>query len=208
MSILLAFAVIHTLALMSPGPDFVLIVRNSLLFGCLTGMQTAIGIGAAVSMHIMGCFAGIDILATQFPALLRILQLVGAAYLAAIGALILLHSMPAKKLQQLKQGNTLQRPTAYKAFRMGFLCNLLNPKAGLFFWTLWAQFIRLQPPLYIQISLAVYIVVSAILWFVALATLLSYNAVAQRLAPWQNRINRLGGLVLLGFALAIGLQAP
>lgn len=207
MSVFLAFAALQSLAVASPGPDFVLVLRNSLLFGRHVGIWTTGGISLAVTMHVLGCFLGIGILAVQFPAVLQLVQLAGAAYLAAIGARMLLQSRHAQG-NRPESSPAVTRPTAYQAFRMGLLCNLLNPKAGLFLWTFWAQFMRLQPTLSLQVALAIYAVASTMIWFASLAVLLASHAVAQRLAPWQNRINRLGGLVLLGFALGIGLTVP
>ncbi|MEM7588895.1 MAG: LysE family translocator [Myxococcota bacterium] len=206
MSLFFAFAAVHNLAVASPGPDFVLVMRNSLLFGRHAGIWTTSGISLAVSIHVTGCFLGIGMLAVQFPGVLRFFQLIGAAYLAAIGARMLLHSKHAKGLQ-VDPGNEVKQLAAYKAFRMGLLCNLLNPKASLFFWTFWAQFMRLQPSFSLQVALAIYAVASAAIWFMALSVLLSSHAIAQRLVPWQNRISRLGGLILLSFALSVGLAA-
>ena len=207
MSLFIAFAAVHSLAVVSPGPDFVLVVRNSLLFGRQTGMYTTAGICLAISMHVAGCFLGIGFLAHQFPALLRIAQLAGAVYLAAIGVRMLLHSERAQK-SPLDCSDKIKQPRLYQAFRMGLLCNLLNPKAGLFLWMFWAQLMRLDPSFALQAALAIYVVVSTGLWFATLCVFLTSHAVARRLAPWQNRINRLGGLILLGFAVGMGLVAP
>ncbi|MEM7495050.1 MAG: LysE family transporter [Myxococcota bacterium] len=202
MTSLLAFATVYMLGLASPGPDFVLTVRNSLLFARTTGVWTAAGLALAVGVHMVGCVLGIGLLAARFPLLLRGLQLGGAAYLAALGVGLLYGSRrQTPRTQPVTRSKT---PRPWRAVSMGFLCNLLNPKAAVFFWALWAELAQAAIPLSRQIACAVFAVISTFAWFALVAMVLSTPVVRQRFVARQHWIARVSGAALLCFALGMG----
>jgi hypothetical protein len=86
------FAVISItiFAVISPGPDFAMVSRNSLLLSRRAGLLTALGIGGGVLVHVAYTLLGIGILIRQSPALFDILKLVGAAYLVWLGGKMLM----------------------------------------------------------------------------------------------------------------------
>ena len=56
---------VHLLALISPGPDFLMCVRNSLTYSRKTGMWTAVGFGLGIAVHIFYSLAGLTVLISQ-----------------------------------------------------------------------------------------------------------------------------------------------
>jgi len=78
-------AIIHLLAVMSPGPDFVMIMRNSLLYSRKTGIYSAIGLGAGIAVHVTYSLIGIGFIISKSVLLFSIIKLLGAGYLVYVG---------------------------------------------------------------------------------------------------------------------------
>lgn len=85
MTELLAVAVITILAVISPGADFAMVTRNSLLHGRRAGVLCALGIALGVQVHVFYTMFGVGLLIAHAPTLLHGIKLVGAAYLVWIG---------------------------------------------------------------------------------------------------------------------------
>lgn len=80
-----AIALAHGLAVASPGPDFALIVRQSLRYGRATAVRSALGIGCGVAVHAGYSVWGLGVLVRDSPAAFALLKIAGAAYLAWMG---------------------------------------------------------------------------------------------------------------------------
>ena len=78
-------ATINILAVMSPGPAFAMIVRNSLIYSRKTAIISAIGLGFGVGLHIVYCLFGIGLIISKSTVLFTILKYIGAGYLFYIG---------------------------------------------------------------------------------------------------------------------------
>lgn len=95
----LTVIVITTLAVISPGPDFAMVCRNSVLISRRAGVMTALGIGGGVLLHVAYTLGGIGLLLHQSPALFHTLRLAGAAWLVWLG-FGMLRSPPARWLNR------------------------------------------------------------------------------------------------------------
>ena len=94
MTELLAVITITLLAVISPGPDFAMVTRNSLLLSRRAGVLTAVGIGLGVLVHVAYTLLGLGLLIQQSLWLFNAIKLLGAAYLVYLG-LKMLRSQPA-----------------------------------------------------------------------------------------------------------------
>lgn len=83
--VLMTLAGIHFLALMSPGPDFALVVQNSTRYGRQTGVLIAFGLSMGILTHSILSLTGISYLVHAHPQLFFIVQLLGGSYLAYLG---------------------------------------------------------------------------------------------------------------------------
>ena len=81
----LTVALIHLLAVASPGPDFAVVVRESVTHGRRAGMFTAFGVGTAIFVHVGYSLLGIGIIVSQSIVLFNALKWLAAAYLLYIG---------------------------------------------------------------------------------------------------------------------------
>lgn len=85
MTELLAVVAITFFAVISPGPDFAMVSRNSLLLSRRSGVLTALGIGAGVCVHVTYTLLGVGLLIQQSLWLFNLIKLAGAAYLIFLG---------------------------------------------------------------------------------------------------------------------------
>jgi threonine/homoserine/homoserine lactone efflux protein len=136
--------IVGLLSGISPGPDFAVVMRNSLSYGWRAGIASALGIGVALSVHVTYTVLGFAIILRHLPLLFQLVQLLGAAYLFWLG----LHAICSKPSRH--SIDEVHRSSGVKSFgsgfRDGFLCNLLNPKAALFFLSIFSQFLTPRTP--------------------------------------------------------------
>ena len=81
----LTVALIHLLAVASPGPDFAVVVRESVTHGRRAGTWTAFGVGTAIFLHVGYSLLGIGLIVSQSIMLFNVLKWAAAAYLVYIG---------------------------------------------------------------------------------------------------------------------------
>jgi threonine/homoserine/homoserine lactone efflux protein len=188
-----------TLGLLSPGPDFFLVVKNSLggsrarAFGTVAGI--ALGLAAQVLVISLG-------FAAAPPLLLRVVQVAGALFLAYVG----LRALAARGLGSPEPVPGGMAADARGGFVEGLLCNLTNPKAFLFFVSLFAQVLRPETPRVWRFILPVAIVVhGAVAWSLVVLAVQS-PPVARRLQRAQRWLPRAFGLALILLAAWVAWQ--
>ena len=132
---LIAFSIVAAALVASPGPDSILILKNTIASGRLPGIATVIGVQAGISAHAMLSLLGLSTILYYSPLIFRLLAFVGALYLAYIGYATIKHGITPPEYSQ--HNTTLKR-----GFLQGMLCNLLNPKVIILFITLMPTFIN------------------------------------------------------------------
>ena len=204
----LILASVHLAATMSPGPAFAVAVRNSLAYGRRAGILTAIGLGLGLTGHVVLTLCGIAVVISQSVLLFNLIKYAGAAYLIYMGVKAL---MARKTIEGDDEKNPLDtKPknkaiSDLKALQIGFLTNMLNPKAVLFFTAIFSQFIAPETPWPV---LTLYGMTSVIIeagWFSGLAIVLTNTHVKARISGFVHWIERIcGGLfIALGVRLAL-----
>ncbi len=185
----LTVALIHLLAVASPGPDFAVVVRESVTHGRRAGTWTALGVGSAIFLHVGYSLLGIGLIVSQSIVLFNALKWAAAAYLLYIGFKAL-RAQPAKPVA--RASCTVKRASAPRAARLppASVTNGLNPKATLFFLSLFTVVINPHTPLAIQAGYGVYLAVATALWFCLVAMLFSQQRVRAgfaRMGHWFDR---------------------
>jgi RhtB (resistance to homoserine/threonine) family protein len=192
---------IFGMALASPGPDFVVAVRNAILHSRKAGIYTAIGFALGVSVHVTYTLIGIAALIAQSVMLFTILKFAGAAYLFYMG----FKALQSKGYSEPTQTQIRQAMSPLQALWSGFLTNVLNPKATLFFLSIFSQFIGTETTVGVHIFYALTCVVMTALWFSFVAIVLTnpkIKAVFLRFTKWIDRV--CGGLLIaLGIKLVL-----
>jgi RhtB (resistance to homoserine/threonine) family protein len=187
------------MAAISPGPDFILTIRNSMLYSRRTGIYTGMGIALGLCIHLFYCAAGVGYLISRSVMLFSIIKFLGAGYLIYIGVSSILSRGSFNSTVEEKSTTELSRTDALK---MGFLTNVLNPKATLFFLSLFTFVINPKTPLYIVLIISLIIVVTALTWFTIVSVFFTQKRVQENFLKYGNIINRLFG----GLLIAIGIK--
>lgn len=201
MTELIAVVTITLLAVISPGPDFAMVSRNSLLLSRRAGIFTACGIGAGVLIHVSYTLIGVGVLIQQSPWLFNLLKGIGAAYLIYLGFTLLRNATH-------HDAAPTTTPTAISdlaALKTGFLTNALNPKTTIFIVSLFMQVVSPHTALGVQIGYGLFIAAVHVFWFAAVALLFSTPGVNARFLRLRRGIDRTFGglLIVFGALLAI-----
>lgn len=186
---------IHLVALISPGPDFVVACRNTLLYSRAIGIYTAIGFGLGILVHISYAVFGLSWLIANNAFILAIIQYMGAVYLINIGVQSL------RDFESKVESNTtasLHSIAAVKAVRMGFITNVLNPKATLFFLSLFSTMLTPEVSNASLIVLSILLVGSTMLWFSLVALLISHPRFTAVLNRYEKTVQQFFGVLLIG----------
>lgn len=196
----LTLATIHFLAVVAPGPDFAVTIRQSVRFGRWVGICTALGIGAGISVHVLYTLLGVGALMHTTPWLLTLAKVVGAAYILYLGV-SLMRSQPKSVLEgdSATDGPATEQ-TLLKAFTTGFLTNATNPKATLFFLAIFTTLISATTPLQIQALYGLWMCGVNALWFVIVALFFSSNRVRLLFLRMGHWFERTMGVILILFA--------
>ncbi|MCM2330786.1 resistance to homoserine/threonine (RhtB) family protein [Geopseudomonas sagittaria] len=200
----LTVALIHLLAVASPGPDFAVVIRESVSHGRRAGIFSALGVGSGIFLHVAYSLLGIGLIVSQSLLLFGILKWLAAGYLVYIGWRAL-QAQPAAPgvLEALGEGAAR---SGRGAFATGFLTNALNPKVTLFFLSLFTVVIDPHTPRLIQAGYGVYLAFATAGFFCSMALLFSQPRVRSGFARLGHWFDRLMGVVLiaLGVRLALG----
>lgn len=192
---LLTFAVTALVMIMIPGPDAALIMRSSLANGRAAGLLTMLGGLIGLTVHASAAAIGLSALLAASPTAFGVLRWAGIAYLFWLGVQSF-RSRPEARQEDAPQ------TTKIRYVRNGFLSNLLNPKVLLFFVTFLPQFMVGRSPLLLS---AIFAALYAV-WFTF------YNVVVDRVGTLlrtpriKKRVERITGLLLVGFALRLVVQ--
>lgn len=195
---MLSFILIALFVVMSPGVDTALITRRTLSGGKKDGFQMALGISLGTLGHTLAATLGISALILQSALAFSILKWVGAIYLIYLGVQSLLsrkNTQPTNLETQVVKGS---------AFKEGCFSNLLNPKVAVFFITFLPQFVTSQENATAELFImgSTYALLS-ILWFVFYVFCLSYVR-EWLLSPLvQNYMEKITGIVLIGFGIKL-----
>ena len=186
---------IHLVALISPGPDFVVACRNTLLYSRAIGIYTAIGFGLGIMVHISYTVFGLSWLITNHSFVFAIIQYIGAAYLIYIG--VQSFSNFESKVNSNTSVSSLSIE-AVKAVRIGLITNVLNPKATLFFLSLFSSMLTPDVSNASLIVLSILLVGSTMLWFSIVALLISHPRFTAVLKRYEKTVQQFFGVLLIG----------
>lgn len=193
---------IHLLAVMSPGPDFFMAVRNSLTYSRKTGIWTAVGFGLGISVHILYCLAGLALIISKSILLFNFIKIAGAGYLIFIG----MKSLLAKKEEnKLELETKLEDISKLKAIKMGFLTNVLNPKATIFFLSLFTLIISPETPKSVLGIAGVIMVIDTVIWFSLVSIFLTQKHIRKVFEHYQTAFSKTFGAILVAFGIKVAL---
>lgn len=189
-----------------PGPDFAMVLRQSIVHGRQTAILTSLGVASSILVHGSYTLLGIGLIVSQSLLLFSILKIAGALYLLWLGITTFRSPAPVKPDFE---GQALSvQPSSLTAFVVGFLTNLLNPKAVLFFLALFSTIVSADTLAAHKIVYVGTMSAQLFIWFLLVSvffTTPSVRGAFYKIGKWFNRITG-AALVLLAVRVAASRQ--
>lgn len=203
-----AFAAAAAVLTVLPGPDTLLVMRNTLTGGIAAGWKTTIGICSGLFVHATVSALGMSAILRHAPHGFEILQGMGALYLGALGLRSLRSAwFPAPAAELDPAGARVSPASTGTLLLEGFLCNVVNPKTMVFYLAFLPQFLRPVDPVWTSS-----LILAGIHWtegMVWLGVLIHALSSVRRwlLHPTTIRVlETLSGLLLVGFAVRLAVS--
>lgn len=198
-SVLLVF----TVAIVSPGPNFILVLNRSLTISRRTGVFSALGVATGSGLFAVAGLLGVIVLINALPYFSTFIRYLGGGYLVCLGiTMVLSRRQPAPSTLN---GNGRTAMSAFTAYYSGLLTNLTNPKAWAFYMSMFTFMIETEFPHWAKFFLAVSMFSISFGWYALMALLVSDRRVQGRFFSFQPLIKSVLGslLILLGGKLLL-----
>ena len=195
-----SIAIVVMIALVSPGPDFAVVVRNSLIYSRRTGIISAFGIAVGTFIHVSYTLLGLGLIITESTWLLLWIKYCGAGYLLYIGLKGILAKKSSFSLDGMQDINDI---SILQAFASGFFTCLLNPKAILFFISFLSVMIDPSTPKLIMLAYGITIFIETFTWFGFVAFFLSGKRIREKFYATSHWIERITGFILIALSLKL-----
>ena len=196
-----ALALAHFVALLSPGPDFFLLVGYAVRYRMRGSTGLCVGIAVGNGLYILLAIIGWGIL-RQLPLLFTIIELLGALYLLWIGSL-LIRSRP-QTLTGTDARSTC--PGFGKQLLLGLGSSLLNPKNALFYLALMTALLGPSVTLLQQTMSGIWMTSVVLCWDLLIVMFIGLPQIQRRLTRGILWVERIAGGVLIIFGCAIALR--
>ena len=200
------FLGISAVVIIVPGPDTALVTKNAVIHGRRAALGTALGVNTGLAVWTVACALGVASVIEASDAAFTALKLIGAAYLIWLGV---------QALRAARRGGshaTAERParatcTARAGFRQGLLSDLANPKIAAFFTSVLPQFAGLGHSVLIPfLVLGGLFVLMTVIWLQAYALVAVKASELLRRPRVSAALDRLSGVILIGFGVRIALE--
>jgi RhtB (resistance to homoserine/threonine) family protein len=198
--------VVFLVAVMSPGPDFAIMVRNSVRHGRQAGIYTAAGIALANLIHIAYINIGLGALIAHSIMAFNVIKILAAVYLIWLGCTAL-RSKPQAQTESISLQPVEENPR--KSFRsfflQGFLTNALNPKAAIFWLSYFSIVLNPHMPVAVLLGFVAILILTAFVWFATLSYVLAHARVREKFLRMGHWFDRATGIVLVALGLKVAL---
>ncbi|ULR30845.1 threonine export protein RhtC [Dickeya fangzhongdai] len=195
----LTVALVHLIALMSPGPDFFFVSQTAVSRSRREALMGVLGITLGVLVWAAIALMGLHLLLERMAWLHRLVMIGGGLYLCWMGWQMLRSAL--RKREQQKGDVMVALPQRGKTFMRGFLTNLSNPKALIYFGSVFSLFVGDDVGAAARWGLFALISLETLLWFSLVALVFALPVMRrgyQRLAKW---VDGLAGVLFTGFGI-------
>jgi RhtB (resistance to homoserine/threonine) family protein len=200
------FLGISAVVIVVPGPDTALVTKNAVLHGRRAALGTALGVNAGLAVWTVACALGVASIIEASDVAFTALKLVGAAYLIWLGVQALRAARRGGSHATHERG-AQPTCTARGAFRQGLLSDLANPKIAAFFTSVLPQFAGSGHSVLVPfLVLGGLFVLMTVLWLQAYAFVAVKASELLRRPRVTAALDRLSGVILIGFGVRIALE--
>ncbi|PLX78555.1 MAG: hypothetical protein C0616_14025 [Desulfuromonas sp.] len=198
---LLTFLGVFTFAIVSPGPNFILVTNTALNQSRRHGLLTASGVATGSGIFAFSGLVGLLPLVHAIPHFIEIMRIVGGGYLAWIGFDML---RTCRRLAtRMTATDSCGDPSPLVPFRIGLVTNLTNPKAWAFYLSLFTLVMGPSFPLWGKVFLNISMFLVSLGWYVTVAYLVSSRTFQPLFLGYRPLIQGLLGGVLIVVGIRI-----
>lgn len=207
MLLIISVSVIHLGIVIVPGPNFLIIVKNSLTHSRHAGMITARGVAIGTIVYVIAGFLGFTALLSQSVVLFNIVKWIGTIYFVYVGLQLIRSANKTQTNIQLDRHAKIEYPDS-QAFRSGLFTMLSNVKSAFYFMFLFTTVLPSNVPANIKIVIIILIPLISFIWYTLLALTFSNKSIQAIYRRVEIAMNYLfGGVwVYLGIRLATVTQ--
>ena len=189
-------AVAHLIALISPGPDTAIVIRQTSIYGRADGIKAALGIGIGIYIHCILAINGISLIILANDTYKLLISLIGSLYIIYLGISML------KSKAEININKDSKKSHPYNSFLIGLITNIFNVKAFLFFVSLFSILIDSLYGFYFYLF-PVYFAITSAMWFIFVSYILTISP-DKRFNIFSNKyIPLVMSLVLFGIGTFI-----
>ena len=194
----LTVAAVHLIALVSPGPDFFFVSQTAVSRSRKEAMMGVLGITCGVMVWAGVALLGLHLIIEKMAWLHNIIMVGGGLYLCWMGYQMLRGALKKRETTAPPQVELAQ---SGKSFLKGLLTNLANPKAIIYFGSVFSLFVGDSVGSGARWGIFLLIVIETLAWFIVVASLFALPAMRsgyQRAAKW---IDGVAGTLFAGFGI-------
>ena len=190
--------ILHVAAMMSPGPNVLLVSQLAASDRARSAVFAALGVTCGATLWATCAVLGVHVVFVAFPGLRLALQIAGGVYLLYV-AIRLWRSSGAASVGRASS------VSSWAAFRRGFLTNITNPKVALFFGSIFATSFPAAPSPILQASTVTMVMLNALCWHTLLAYLFSRERIRAAYSRTRGVANRVASVIMgaLGLNLLV-----
>lgn len=199
----LSFIFISLLIIIVPGPDFFIVVKNTLNGSSKNGILSALGISTAHLIYAVMSAIGLIVILTSSYYIFFTIKVLGAIYIAYLGIKSIVN---ARKHQNFMTNEKRQAKSVafFTSFKQGFLSTMLNPKAILFYISILPQFITSDAQASQQIIvLCSLFIITVFIWFALCSLIFNLIKTLFNNSKFKTIFDYLVGAVLIALSISI-----
>lgn len=205
MTPLLSIALIHFFALISPGPDFFFVTQSAIRQSRSHALFAALGISLSILVWSLCAIGGLHYLFQKMAWLQHVLMILGAVYLFYLGIQLFKSAFSPNSDSNTDASTPIER--SYQSLLLkGFLTNMANPKALVYFSSVFAIAINTEASLFQQSSLIALVFFESLIWFAFVAFIFSAPKMNHYYQKFSKKIDGITGGIFVGFACLLILN--
>ncbi len=188
---LVTIGLIHWLAVMSPGPSFLITARTAVAQSPADGIKVALGLGIGSAVWAAAALLGLNLLFQQFHWLFVVTKIAGALYLIWIAYQIFRHAADPVEIDEAANDKVASGPLL-----RGFLTQLANPKVVVFFGSIFVAMLPKEIPGWMVVALIVIVTANEIVWYSLVSMFFGSSPVRRFYFTAKRWIDRTTGVFL------------
>lgn len=206
MSLLYSILILHFIAQLTPGPDILLISKVAISKGRIPATFVILGITLGIAVWIILTLTGFSLVIQKWVWFQQVIMLFGAIFLAKMGWAMLSsflkhHQQKVMQNVELENPQSIHQASNWAYFRQGFITNIINPKALVYFGSVFSIAVQSELLQSFQVIFALLIIIETFIVFFVLAWILSNDKIKPYYKKAEHYIDGLAGILFLGFAV-------